>query len=168
MLQVLEAHRRFAIINLGKTYSSLSIHEIVHRTSPNPAKRSSLSPDEVAETEDYIRRLIVRGHLLAQLSQPFDPSEPVVLTFLTPISEGPESQSEAIQNMKLKERTAMLRRLDEHVKETDKVMAQSKELVEWQKKLNKSKEAGAAGGSGGMMDMVWEDPIADEDMMGDF
>ncbi|KAI9724747.1 MAG: hypothetical protein M1812_000022 [Candelaria pacifica] len=160
MRQVLEAHRRFAIINLEKTYSSLSIPEIAKRTSPDP--------NDLAESEDYIRRLIARGHLFARISQPSDPSKPVVLTFLPSPSEGLESESEAAQHVKLKERTELLRRLDEHVKETDKVMAQSKELIDWQKKLNKSKEAGGAGGSGGMMDMGWDDPIADEDMMADF
>ncbi|KAI9707352.1 MAG: hypothetical protein M1836_000312 [Candelina mexicana] len=160
MHQVLEAHRRFAIINLEKTYSSLSVAEIAKRTSPQP--------NDLAETEDYIRRLILRGHLSARLSQPPDSSNPVVLTFLTFPFEGSESQSEAAQNVKLKECTELLRRLDEHVKETDKVMAQSKELIDWQKKHNKSKEPGPAGGPGGMMDVGWDDTIADEDMMADF
>ncbi|KAI9810393.1 MAG: hypothetical protein M1827_006279 [Pycnora praestabilis] len=161
LIQILDAHRRFAIINLEKTYSTLSIPEISIRTSP--------TENDHTEVEAYIVSLISSGQLNATLFHPSDPQRPTMLQFASSSTAGPQAQTEAVQYKDLQDQTMKIMRLAEHVKETDRRLALSKEYIEWMKKAKKNKGSGAiAGGGDHAMDMTWDDGPVDEDMMADF
>ncbi|KAA6413378.1 MAG: hypothetical protein FRX48_03124 [Lasallia pustulata] len=160
LLQVLEAFRRFAVKRLEKTYAALSVSEIARRTSPDPNNQ--------AETEHYLSSLIANGYLNATLIQSSDLSYPSILRFATSPTTGPLARSEAQAYEELVEQTARISKLTEHIKETDRRLAMTKEYIDWAKRTRKQKDAGGSMGElNHMIEMAGDDYGGDEDMMAD-
>ncbi|KAI4135382.1 MAG: hypothetical protein LQ347_000712 [Umbilicaria vellea] len=160
LLQVLDASRRFAVKRLEKTYAALSVSEIARRTLPDPNIQ--------AETEHYLGSLIAAGHLNATLTQSPDSSHPSILRFAASPTTGPLARSEAQAYKELVEQTKRISKLAEHIKETDRKLAMTKEYIEWVRKSRKQKDAGGPMGEPNhAMEMAGDDYGGDEDMMAD-
>ena len=83
-------------------------------------------------------------------------------------TSGPLARSEAQAYKELVEQTQRISKLAEHIKETDRKLAMTKEYIEWAKKTRKQKDAGGhMGEANHIMEMVGDDYGGDEDMMAD-
>ena len=162
VLQVLDAHRRFLILKLEKTYAALPISLVAQQTSPHPENH--------AETEAYVHSLIASGQLNATLAATANSTKPSMLRFSTSTnSDGPLAYSEAQQYEDLTRQTARFEQLANHMKDTERRLELSKEYMEWARK-NKWSKAGGGGPGGTMMDSngFGNDGYGvDEDMLAD-
>ena len=162
VLQVLDAHRRFLILKLEKTYAALPISLVAQQTSPHPENH--------AETEAYVNSLITSRELNATLNTSADPTKPSILRFSTSTSSnGPLASSEVRQYEDLTRQTAKFEQLANHMKDTERRLELSKEYMDWARK-NKRSKGGGGGPGGNMMDFNGNGNDSygvDEDMLAD-
>jgi len=143
VLQVMEAFRRFSVLNLGKTFAALPIAKVAERTSPKPS--------DIAETEAYLASLIASGDLEASLTKTSGNATTLRFhTTLTPmeatIQQDIASQSNALMEMM------------KHLGDEDGRIELSKEYVMWIRRLKMNRDTQAKNG-------ITDD--FDEDMMAD-
>ncbi|MCJ1389811.1 hypothetical protein MMC18_002668 [Xylographa bjoerkii] len=154
VLQVLNAFRRFLILKLEKTYAALPISLVAQQTSPQPSN--------IAETESYLTSLIASGQLNATL---VPSAETSVLRFASTSHDGPLARSEMQNFQDLQMQTEKFSYLTRHIKDTERRLELSKEYLEWARKNQKSKDAGAGtanpGTTGNSGYGVDEDMLAD-------
>ena len=151
VMQLVDAHRKFAVLRLANTFAAIPISEVARRTSPNP--------DNVPETKSYLTSLIESGEISAQISNS-------VLRFLPSKSS---LKSESAKKAQLASATIELQTLLKHVSDNDHKLEVSKEYIEMLKRMKKAQEAssknGTADASGGNVPNSFND--YDEDMMAD-
>lgn len=149
--QVATAFRRFSVLKLGKTYSSLTIADIAKHTTP--------IANDVSETATYLNRLISTGDLKAVILQRGTGSESWILQF----DEERPSMSEAQQLQELKATEIRIEDLAARITESDQKMGLSKEYLEWCRKAEAKSKDETPGGFQDMMDEY----MHDEDVMTD-
>ncbi|KAI4101858.1 MAG: hypothetical protein L6R37_004733 [Teloschistes peruensis] len=116
---VLDAYRQFSISKLGSTYAALPLPEISKRTSP--------TPDDHAETAQYITTMIQKGRLNATLEKRSNDVQSWVLRFA---STGAESLSEEEQHAELTRQATKTAELAGHVRSTERKLFLSKEYAD--------------------------------------
>ena len=151
MKQVFTSFRRFSVLTLGKTYSSLTIADVARHTSPNP--------NDFSETANYLQWLISTGQLNGTMIERGTTHQTWVLNF----DEEVESMSEAQQLHELKKTEARIHDLSARITESDQKIGLSKEYLEWCRKAEVKMKDEAPGV---FQDLV-DDYIHDEDMMTD-
>ncbi|KAL9108575.1 MAG: hypothetical protein Q9227_006661 [Pyrenula ochraceoflavens] len=124
--EVYFAHRKFAILNLEKTFTALSISQIASRTSPDPL--------DLTETEAYISSLISSGELAATLSPSKNPSEGPIVRFLP---SQIETKSEADLQNDLAKHKAELATLLQHIESDEHRLEISNQYIDFLKQLRK-------------------------------
>ena len=153
--QVCEAFRKFKVVRLGDTFSSVSVSEVANKTSPDPSN--------ISETIAYTSGLIQSGQLKAEL---FTTSGTTGNT--VPILRFTSSISAIRQAAKRRDAAKMAKKAEEmqllwkHVADDDQKLEVTKEYVEFMKKLRKSKDS--------EQDPALGDPPGmeiDEEIMGD-
>ena len=154
MVEVYQAFRKFAVLNLGKTFAALSIAEVARRTSPDVR--------DLDETKAYLGTLIASGALRAVITD--GANEDQTLRFLASTTS---TRSEAPVEALLAAHTQELQILLKHVDDTEHRMEVTKEYVDYLKKLKKirdddKKNGGTSTGRSAAVDDV------DEDMMEEF
>ena len=154
--QVVEAYRKFSILELEKTYCALTVSEIARCTSPDPY--------DYAETGQYVVHLISSRQLNATISEPSQDPATWVIRFSDSAS-GPLARSEEQQYEALSKQTRKVKTLTDHIKEIDRKLSLSKDLIADAKR--KKKEKNEQGGNEG--EHVWgrNELDQDEDMMAD-
>ena len=157
VLQVLNAFRRFLILKLEKTYAALPISLVAEQTSPQPTN--------IAETASYLTSLIASGQLNATLSSSTNTAGTSVLRFAATSHDGPLARTETQNFEELQKQTERFTYLTRHIKDTERRLELSKEYLEWARKNQKSKDAGAGmahpGQTGNHGYGVDEDMLAD-------
>lgn len=158
MVEVFNAHRKFAISRLAKTYAAISVTEV--------ATQTSAEPDNVAETLAFLQNLIVTGNLQASITQSTT-STGDILRFLPASTQKSEEQVEQLLASKSLEVQILLK----HVNDIEHRTEISREYVDFLRKLKKTrdddkKDAATAGGGKGKQSTVMDD--MDEDMMEEF
>lgn len=154
--QVIDAYRKFSILELEKTYSALTIAEIARCTSSDP--------HDYAETGRYVVHLISSRQLNATISEPSQDPETWIIRFSDSAS-GPLARSEEQQYEALLKQTRKVKTLTDHIKEIDRKLSLSKDLIADAKKRRKEKnEQGVNEG-----EHFWSRDAfdQDEDMMAD-
>lgn len=136
-LQIISAHRRFAVINVSKTFAAISI--------PALAQRTSQIPDDVAETENYVASLIADGQLNATLTASPDPNKPSIVRFADFNQKGSLVRTEKQRHNELLRHKHRMDILTKHMEGVDRKMELTKEYVEWTRKTRKAKETGDSG-----------------------
>lgn len=149
--QVASAFRRFSVLRLGKTYSSITVEDVAKRTSPDP--------NNASETAEYLQWLISTGQLTASITQRGTGPPSWILKFA---EDGP-SVSEAQQLRELNETKARIQALSARITESDQKIGLSKEYLEW---CRKAEAKGKDEVPGIFQDMV-DEFVPDEDMMTD-
>ncbi|KAK2762787.1 hypothetical protein FQN54_000961 [Arachnomyces sp. PD_36] len=159
VLQVLGAFRKFSVLKLERTFTALSIPDVI--------ARAELNDKTVEETEAFVASLIASGELKGTLLQPDDPSQPKILRFSTPTSD---TSSETQIRDDLEAQKQRLTKLLSHIQASDNKLELGREYVEHmrrdkKRKMTAGKEGAVASatvgiGGGGEFDF-------DEDMMGD-
>ncbi|KAL8795031.1 MAG: hypothetical protein Q9195_002479 [Heterodermia aff. obscurata] len=149
--QVFTSFRRFSVLNLGKTYSSLPVADVARQTSPNP--------NDFSETANYLQWLISTGQLNASMIERGTNHQTWILKF----NEELESMSEAQQLQELKKTEARIHDLSSRITESDQKIGLSKEYLEWCRKA----EAKVKDEVPGIFQDLADDYIHDEDMMTD-
>lgn len=154
--QILDAFRRFSILKLEKTYAALRIHQVAHRTSPDPTNYE--------ETAAYVTQLISNGHLDAILTQSSGSAETWILRFTGSTVPGPQARSEQQQQQyrDLQRQISRTLKLGDYVQAADRRLALHKDYLDSARKIQKAKDAG---GNGDMV--VGDEYPPDEDMMAD-
>lgn len=148
--RVCDAFRRFSVMRLGKTYSSLSVADVVRRTF--------LNIDDLKDVAGYLGHLISTGALNATLTQ----RGPSHGTWILGFEEGLGDKTEAQQLRELKDTEARLLDLSARITESDQKFGISKEYLEWRRKA----EAKSKDETPGVAELM-EDFTQDEDMMVD-
>lgn len=148
--QVCDAFRRFSVSRLGKTYSSLSVADVVNRTF--------LNMGEYHDVARYLDHLISNGQLSATLTQRGPSHETWILRF----DEEMGAKSEAQQLRELKDTEARLLDLSARITESDQKIGISKEYLEWCRKAEAKSKDEAPG-----VEELMESFTQDEDMMVD-
>lgn len=153
--QIIDAFRRFSILKLEKTYAALRIHQVAHRTSPDPT--------DYKGTAAYVAHLISGGYLNAILTQSSGSAETWILRFTESTTTGPQARSEQQQQYKdLERQISRTLKLGDNVRSADRRLTLHKDYLDWTRKAQKAKDAGGNG------DMVVGDEFPpDEDMMAD-
>ena len=151
MKQVFASFRRFSVLGLGKTYSSMTIADVARQTSPNP--------NDFSETANYLQWLISTRQLNATMIERGTTHATWVLKF----DEELQSMSEAQQLQELKKTEARIHNLSARVTESDQKIGLSKDYLEWCRKAEAKMKDEVPGN---FQDMV-DDFIPDEDMMSD-
>lgn len=152
--QIIDAFRRFSIIKLEKTYAALRIHQVAHRTSPDPKNYE--------ETAAYVEHLISNGYLNAILTQSSGSAETWILRFTGSTATGPQARSEQQQYKDLQRQISRTLKLGDHVRAADRRLALHKDYLDSARKIQKNKDAG---GNGDML--LGDEYPPDEDMMAD-
>lgn len=154
--QVIDAYRKFSILELEKTYCALTVAEIARCTSPDPY--------DYAETGRYVVHLISSRQLNATISEPSQDPATWIIRFFDSTS-GPLARSEEQQYEALSKQTRKVKALTDHIKEIDRKLSLSKDLIADAKR--KKKEKNEQGGN--EMEHVWgrDGFDQDEDMMAD-
>ena len=136
IIEVIAAHRRFAILNLRKTYTALSIEDVARFTSPEP--------DNVQETLTHVQNLITTGFLQAQLTASKSGGLGV-LRFLEPSATvQSEDQVQAI----LTQKTTQLQALLLHISDYDHQIEVHSDYLGWLLKAKKAKDQEKKDGRG--------------------
>ncbi|KAL9614247.1 MAG: hypothetical protein Q9167_001269 [Letrouitia subvulpina] len=155
--QIPDAFRRFSIMKLQSTYTALPLCTVTQRTSPDP--------NDHAETGRYIQSLIASGQLNATLSQPNDNPHSWILRFATSSVSGPQARSEQQMHDELKQEMAHITKLGQHIRNSNRKLALSKEYIEV---LKHAMNMGTAEGEGmepypgyGFADEIDEDITSD-------
>ena len=149
--QVFTSFRRFSVLKLGKTYSSMTIADVARQTSPDP--------NDFSETAAYLQWLISTGQLNASMVERGTTHQTWVLKF----GEELESLSEGQQLQELKKTEARIRDLSARVRESDQKVGLSKEYLEWSRKAEAKVKDEVPAAFQDLMDEY----IHDEDMMTD-
>ena len=158
MVEVFNAHRKFAILRLAKTYAAVSVAEVTRQTSAEP--------DNVPETLLYLQNLIANGSLQATITQS-QTGAGQILRFVPDSTQKSEEQVEQDLGAKSHELQVLLK----HINDIEYRTEISREYVDFLRKLKKTREddkkdaATAGGGKGKQLSSV--DDI-DEDMMEEF
>lgn len=153
--QVIDAFRRFSIIKLEKTYAALLIHQVAHRTSPDPT--------DYEETAAYVTHLIAAGYLKALLTPSSGGAETWVLRFTGSTKKtGTQERSDQQQYKDLQRQISRTLKLGDYVRAADQRLALHKDYLDSARKAQKVKDGG---GNGDMV--VGDDYPLDEDMMAD-
>ncbi len=158
MVEVFNAHRKFAISRLAKTYAAISVAEV--------ARQTSAEPDNVSETLAYLQNLIATGNLQATITAPSD-STNEILRFLPDSIQKSEEQVEQLLAAKSHEVQVLLK----HVTDLEHRTEISREYVDFLRKLKKTrdddkKDAATVAGGKGKQATAMDD--MDEDMMEEF
>ena len=154
--QVIEAYRKFSILELEKTYCALTIADIARYTSPDPS--------DYAETGRYVVHLISSRQLNATISEPSQDPAKWIIRFSDSTS-GPLARSEEQQYEALSKQTRKVKALTDHIQEIDRKLSLSKDLLADAKR--RKKEKNEQGDNAG--EPVWgrDGFDQDEDMMAD-
>lgn len=154
--QVIEAYRKFSILELEKTYCALTIAEIARCTSPDP--------DDYAETGRYVVHLISSRQLNATISEPSQDPATWIIRFSDSAS-GPLARSEEQQYEALSKQTRKVKTLTDHIKEIDHKFSLSRDLIVDARRRKKEK----TDQGGNEVEPLWsrDGYEQDEDMMAD-
>ena len=148
--QVIESFRRFSILRLGRTYSSLTLADVAQRTHSDSTKSNEIA--------GYLQWLLQTGQLDATLEQRGADQGTWVLHF----REELQGKSEAQQLRELKETQACIQNLSTRVAESDQKLGLNKDYLEWNRRSElKGKDSA---GLPEFQDMI-DDMVQDEDMM---
>jgi COP9 signalosome complex subunit 3 len=156
MVEVFNAHRKFAILNLSNTYAAIPVSEV--------ARLTSAEEHNDAETLAYLQNLININELHATItpSTSTSQSNQLILRFQPPSSAKTETQLAQTLASKQAELQALLK----HVQDVEHRLEISKDYIEFLRKLKKQRdEEKKDGGGGGKKTSLVED--LDEDMMDD-
>ncbi|KAL8710885.1 MAG: hypothetical protein Q9220_004690 [cf. Caloplaca sp. 1 TL-2023] len=161
VLQTLNAYRQFSIIKLASLYSALPLPEVTLRTSPAPRT-------DHTETAEYITSMIQNNLLNATLdksrSTGNDPQS-WVLRFsdeklgatLTEQQQYEELTNQAVKTAKLAN----------HVRESDRRLALSKEYINWMGQAKSDSGPGQMSDGNEPTMLPGQHPFDDEDIMAD-
>ena len=150
---VVEAYRRFSLMNLGSIFAAMPMRLVAQHTSQ--------TPDNVAETATYVSHLIDTGQLHAYLENSSDPTACVV-RFLSPSSKSSIS-SDTDRFAALSKEIERIRKISGEARLFDREIGMSKESIAAAKKRRAATENDNTNGTG-EMDV---DQTMDEDIMGD-
>ncbi|KAL2039789.1 hypothetical protein N7G274_007648 [Stereocaulon virgatum] len=154
---VLEAFRKFSILQLQSTFAALTIADITRKTSPDR--------NDYAGTGRYVVSLISAGELNASISEPSDDPKSWIIRFSDSTGE-PLARSEEQQHEALVKQTRKAEDLACHIRELDRKLSLSKDYIGDAKKRKKEHN-----GEGADAGVTWpshgETFDHDEDMMGD-
>ncbi|KAH8821108.1 hypothetical protein F5884DRAFT_766646 [Xylogone sp. PMI_703] len=153
IIQVLAAYQKYEIRNLAKTYSKISVSEVLSLTMS--AETGDYLPSAEA-VELLIRQMIADGSLQASLS-PSSSENPGVLTFSP--TNGPVLSEVEIQK-ELAAATKRIQALTQEIKQTDRSLTHEKEYIKHAQKQKKNAKNGLEGG----VDPDWN-AVDDEDIM---
>ena len=159
IVEVFNAHRKFAISRLGKTYAAISVAEV--------ARQTSSEPDNVTETLVFLQNLIAQGQLQATITTPQNNAGPI-LRFLPTDIPKPEEQV----SQDLRDKSTELATLIKHITDLDHCTEISKEYIDFLRKLKKTRDEDkkdavtAAGAVKAKQPTIMDD--GDEDMMEEF
>ena len=131
VLQVIDAFRRFSILNLEQTYTALTIADVAQRTSDDPCDYDG--------TALYVISMISAGQLNATITQDGD-IQNWVLRSATSTTTGPLARTEEQLNEDINKQLVRTTILSNHAKELDRKMGLSREYIEWVKRAPKDKE----------------------------
>ncbi len=131
VLQVIDAFRRFSILNLEQTYAALTIADVAQRTSDDPC--------DYEGTALYVTSMISACQLNATITKGGD-TQNWVLRFATSSTAGPLARTEEQLNEEINKQLVRTAILSNHAKELDRKMGLSKEYIEWVKRAPKDKE----------------------------
>lgn len=151
--EVLQAHRKFAVLKLGRIYASIPVSMVDAQVPTQPGTMPTLN---------YLQLLISEGELRGTLTPTADGSD----FFLRFLPEAAGSRSEAEIEALLQNRARELQILIKHVHEADHRMQISKEYIDMLKKLKKNRDDDSKKGPGAIKSGLTADEL-DEDMMGD-
>ncbi|KAL2049655.1 hypothetical protein ABVK25_010115 [Lepraria finkii] len=155
--QVLEAFRKFSVLQLQSTFAALTVADITRKTSPDPS--------DYAGTGRYVVNLISSGQLNATISEPSDDPKSWIIRFSDPTS-GPLARSEEQQHDALVKQTRKVEDLVRHTRELDRRLSLSKDYIGDAKKKKREQNS-----EGGETENAWttqgEGFDHDEDMMAD-
>ena len=154
VFEVLEAFRKFSVLQLGETFEAISVAEIARRTSPDP--------NDLSETISYISDLIARGGLSATLSCPNPFTQPQTLRFL-PSPNSVKSEDQIHQDLSLQ--SLELQNLLEMLSENDHRLEISKEYIDTLRRMKKQRDQEGKDGKGNGAGGGATDFDMDEDIM---
>ena len=132
MLQILGAQQRFAIHSLAKVYESLRLSVL--------ATLPVLAGESPSDVEVYIRNLIDTGQLHATLKHASDPSSSILRFDRKSASSGVDEMQAEKQLLQARSR---FEALDAHVQIMQRRTEMSKEYLEAERKVRRSKAEGA-------------------------
>jgi COP9 signalosome complex subunit 3 len=152
--QLFEAYDKFVIVKLGKTFSALTMADVLQRTSS-----TAQSPLQI---EEFVASLVMSGALRANLSHTPHENGTTMLR-LSLGSRSDTCRQEHIRAELIRARTA-LNAIAQGVTQTDQTLELSRENLQflaksqkWSGNSDKISSSGEAGGGGDI----------DEDLMGD-
>ncbi|KAL8950474.1 MAG: hypothetical protein Q9222_003489 [Ikaeria aurantiellina] len=161
VIQTLDAYRQFAIIKLASLYSALPLPEVTLRTSPS-------SQIDHTETAHYITNMIQNGLIHATLdksrSTGNDPQSWVICFSDTNVGATLTEQQQYEELTKQAARTA---KLANHVRESDRKLALSKEYINWMRQAKNDSGGGTMNDGNESTMLPGQHPFDDEDIMGD-
>ena len=156
---MIKAFRQFSLQQLGKTFAALTVADVTRRTSP--------SPNDYADTGDYVIHLISTNVLNATISQPSDDPASWILRFSDSAS-GPLSRTEEQQYQHLEKQTQKIISLMDHIREVDRKLSLNKDYIAEARKAKKARLNDVEGGMDESPWMTHGDAYEhDEDMMAD-
>lgn len=156
---MIKAFRQFSVLQLGKTFAALTVADVTRRTSP--------TPNDYADTGDYVIHLISTGVLNATISQPSNDPASWILRFSDSAS-GPLSRTEEQQHQHLEKQTQKIISLMDHIREADRKLSLNKDYIAEAKKAKKARLNDVEGGMDESPWMTHGDAYEhDEDMMAD-
>ncbi|KAL9596924.1 MAG: hypothetical protein Q9219_005487 [cf. Caloplaca sp. 3 TL-2023] len=157
VLHVLDAYRQFSIVKLRDTYAALPLPSITQRISPENQNH--------VETAEYIVTMITNGQLNARLDRKSQDPQTWVLRFALS-NTGTKALSEQENYEELVKQTAKVKKLADHVRETDRKLSLSKEYINWMKQSKKDMESSTQENEN-FLHMTGQNLHDDEDIMGD-
>jgi COP9 signalosome complex subunit 3 len=128
MVEIFNAHRKFAISRLGKTYAAIPVAEI--------ARQTSTEPEDAIETLVYLQDLITTGSLNATITHAQNGTDPM-LRFLP---ESSSQRSEDLVEQELAIKSQELQALLKHIADIENRTEISREYVEFLRKLKKTRD----------------------------
>ncbi|RMZ76552.1 hypothetical protein DV737_g4757, partial [Chaetothyriales sp. CBS 132003] len=137
IVEVFRAHRRFAVINLDKTYTALPVSDVARHTSPEPGN--------VSETVSYLGSLIQSGHLKATLTASKDGSDQILRFLAARERHKPEMEVEQELAVKAQQLQNLLRNIG-HLEHRTEL---STEYIDYLRKLKKTRDEDNKKDSGG-------------------
>jgi len=129
VFEALHAFRKFAVVDLGRTFAALSMVDVARRTSPDPSNLS--------ETTAYVSNLITTGQLHASIVPATSAGETPTLRFL---ASSTTSMSESQVQRELVAKMLELENLFKHISNNDHKLELSRDYIEYLKKMKKQKE----------------------------
>lgn len=127
VMEVFSAHRKYVVLNLGKTFASIPVSQVEAYLPQDPDNTPAVT---------YLQNLIASGDLRATIT-PLANGSDHTLRFL---SDAANKKSEIETEADLNNRAQHLQGLLKHIGELEHRMQISKEYIEMLKKLKKNRD----------------------------